>query len=270
MRTLRRAAWAAVVAAATATPGLAQQSTTTIGGFNGSTTAGTSSGTGAGGGTASGNAGSGNGTGMGQTTLPTAPVISAPTGTTTSRVISASNPFGPYLANPYYQGTMLNSRAGAAPGGFGVPLFGTTTTAGGNLGSAGGAAGTGGAAGAGGAGGLGGLGGAGGRAGGAGSVNTVDPGGVLVQLPRQIAYTAQVKFPVIPAGTVQLQNDLRGFIDRAPTIANPAGVQVQVTGTAVVLRGAVRDEEEARLVEGLVRLTPGVGVITNELAYPRP
>ena len=46
-------------------------------------------------------------------------------------------------------------------------------------------------------------------------------------------------------------------------------VQVQVDGSAVVLRGAVRDGDEARLVEGLVRLTPGVGRVANELSYPR-
>ncbi|MBX9579943.1 MAG: BON domain-containing protein [Gemmataceae bacterium] len=88
-----------------------------------------------------------------------------------------------------------------------------------------------------------------------------------------IAYPAQVRFAAPPVTPTAVQADLRGVIDRTPTsmLANPAGVQVQVAdGNTVVLRGAVRDEDEARLVEGLVRLTPGVRGIKNELSYPRP
>jgi hypothetical protein len=111
--------------------------------------------------------------------------------------------------------------------------------------------------------------GLGGQRGGTGSVLNTDPGQV-VALPRQIAYTAQLKFATPPVAAPRLQADLRGVIDRAGLTVPAGNVQVQVDGTAVVLRGAVRDGDEARLVEGLVRLTPGVGRITNELSYPRP
>jgi osmotically-inducible protein OsmY len=69
----------------------------------------------------------------------------------------------------------------------------------------------------------------------------------------------------------QLQSDLRSAIARIPNdlVANPAGVQVMVDGRTVTLRGAVQDEEEAHTIVGLVRLTPGVGAIKNELAFPR-
>ena len=55
------------------------------------------------------------------------------------------------------------------------------------------------------------------------------------------------------------------------TLSNPAGVQVLTTpDNNVVLRGTVRDAREARLVEGMVRLTPGVAYIKNELTFPAP
>jgi hypothetical protein len=199
--------------------------------------------------------------------LPAAPTISAPSEYATSGAarggISASNFLGPTYANPYYQG--IRSQAvlsNSVPGGFGTPLFGTTGggAGGGNIGSATGAAG-----GAGGAGGRGGTALGGGRLGGTGTGQ--DPGGVIVPLPVQIAYPAVAQFQV-PVVVPALQADLRGVIDRTTAIANPAGVQIVMDGRTVVLRGAVRDRDEARLAEGLVRLTPGVGVVRNELTYP--
>lgn len=258
MRTVRRLAWAAVAAAATTGPAAAQQQG------------------GGGGGQGTGN------TGGNIPTFQTAPTTTTPTPTTTSssgssdsgaftqplleqsiekapilrspstygatnsnKAVQNSNFLAPSFANPYAQGVLQNARnADYNPGGFGALTFGTAT----------GPAGTGATA---------------TRTGGAAGGLTTDPGGQLVTLPRQIAYTAQLKFatPALPAP--RLQADLRGVIDRAGLKASPAGVQVTVDGNAVVLRGAVADADDARLVEGLVRLTPGVGRISNELAYPR-
>jgi osmotically-inducible protein OsmY len=39
-------------------------------------------------------------------------------------------------------------------------------------------------------------------------------------------------------------------------------------GSTVVLRGSVRDDHERRLAEALVRLTPGVRAVRNELTAP--
>src|SRR5207248_2011956 len=99
------------------------------------------------------------------------------------------------------QGTLANNRSNAAPGGFGQPTFGNTgNTGGGNLGFAGGA------------GGQFGGGGVTGRGGVSGGVNTSDPGGILVPLPRQIAYTAQVQFKPEPMPAGALYADLRGTL----------------------------------------------------------
>jgi len=258
MRTLRRLAWAAAVAGATATPAAAQQpAVSTTGGATatsssglGGLTPGTGGGSTGTGGTSS--TGSNAGGNLGIQTIPQAPVISGLnlTGTTTTNsAINASNFFGPSFANPYYQGTLANQRANVAPGGFGTTLYPTTGGLGG--GAAGGR-------------------GLGGAAGFGGTRPRATVGGVLVPIPRAIAYSAQVRFPTAAAAPVQIVTDIRGILDRTAALGNPAGVSVQADGRNVTLRGAVKDEDEARLVEGLVRLTPGVGAIANELTYPRP
>ncbi|MDB5311684.1 MAG: hypothetical protein JWO38_5886 [Gemmataceae bacterium] len=274
MRELRRLAWAAVVAAATAGPGAAQVSSSPGGGVGVTTgSAATSGGFGTGlGGAGAGGAGGGGNNGLGGagnglsgsslqgTSLPT--MQSAPnlalSSTTTTTSLSPSNGLGRWYANPYFLGIYSNSiNTNAQPGGFGVTLYQTGGgLGGGQIGFSGTSTGF-------------------GRGGGAGipsgvTATVTDVGGVMIPLPRQIAYAARVRFAVEPAAPAQILTDLRGVIARAPMLANPAGVQVQMDGTAVVLRGSVRDEDEARLVEGLVRLTPGVGVIRNELAFPRP
>lgn len=250
MRHLRQLAWAAVAAAATAAPAAAQTTGGNLGG-NG-TTGGTTINTG--GGTTGGTGGlsSGDSFTIPALTVEQAPQIRSPSSyTTTNNKVAASNFLGASAIELRLQGVLANNRnASYAPGGLGNQVFPTTTTGTGATARTGGAAG------------------ATGRAGGAGSMVS-ETGGQLVTLPRQIAYTSQLKFAPAPVAAPRLQSSLRDILSRAPTLTNAAGVQVQVDGNAVLLRGTVRDADEARLVEGLVRLTPGVGRITNELAYPR-
>jgi hypothetical protein len=136
----------------------------------------------------------------------------------------------------------------------------------------GGAGGLGGRAGIGGGGfgGMGGIGGAGGR-GGLGGMGTSNAAQV-VPMSRQINYTATLQLPRQPVAAVapRMQADLRAMIDRSTMIANPQGVQVVTNGSVVLLRGTARDEDEARLIEGMVRLTPGVRDVRNEIKFPEP
>jgi osmotically-inducible protein OsmY len=60
------------------------------------------------------------------------------------------------------------------------------------------------------------------------------------------------------------------MFDRSSMLANPRGIDVRMDGNVVVLRGTVRDEDEAKTAEGMVRLTPGVLTVRNELTYPNP
>ena len=229
-----------------------------------------------------------------------APIIAPPSEvqTTTSGAVNPSNFLAPTYANPYYQG-----RAGALPtdpaGGFGTPLYnstgsatgrggaGTSTTtgfgAGGRGATTGVSLGTGATAtGAGGARGTTGLGGnTGGQFGGTtggqfgrtstgsgntGTGNSAFTGGVIVPLVQPIAYRAVLKFkgpPPKPAGV--MQTELTRMLVGSSFVPSAANVQVLTSGSEVVLRGAVADADEARTIEGMIRLTPGVTAVRNEL-----
>jgi hypothetical protein len=222
--------------------------------------------------------------------------------TSTGANLQGSNALGQYYANPYYQG-----RAGSSgtdnPGGFGTALYGTSTAgargttgatrtgATGALGTTARTAGTGGTTGTsaitgfgntglGGtntagrtAGGLGtaaaGLGNrtTGARAGGLGT-NQGQSSSTVIALPRQISYTATLRMPAAPAlNTAQVQSELRSVLDRSSMLTNGRGVEVTMSGNTVVLRGQVKNEEEAQTAEGIIRLTPGVKDVKNELKY---
>jgi hypothetical protein len=252
MRELRRLAWAAAFAALAATPAAAQTTNQTLNSQGTSLqTVPTTNNSTSNQSTGNSTGGTGNVGGTELATVQKAPnlagVSAYTTGNSTNTGANAANFLRNTFANPSYQGR-YNVATSQAPGGFGVvmyPVTGTGTT-GAQGGRQGGAAGT------------------------SSTVNVQDPGGIIAPLQRQIAYTSVVKFqaPAVPAG--QLQSELSGMISRTTMIANPAGVQVTTDGTNVVIRGTVRDLDEARTVEGMIRMTPGVRKITNELAYPKP
>lgn len=248
--------WAcAVVVVATAAPAIAQQ---TGGGGTGTTgRTGTTTGTGGitsggtttSGGTSMSGGGSGattsDGTGAGlpaQVEAP--PVITALTGSTGS---STDPVLGKFYGNPYYQGrdhTLTN----VAPGGFGAALYpaGATGRTGAGASTTANRTGT----------------SANGR------TSSTNMSGILIPLPVQINYAAEVRFASPPVAAPKLQGDLQTVVGTGG-LANSKAVQVVVDGNNnVILRGTVMDDEEARLVEGLVRLTPGVRNISNELTFP--
>jgi hypothetical protein len=260
MRELRKWVWTAIVAAAATTPVAAQQGTvTTGGGRTTSSLTGTggltgggagqlgSSTTGGGGGSSTGGTGGSEFTGSALMTMQAPPKLQAPTGQNTSS-LSALNRFAGYYANPYFQGNSL--QVNSQPGGFGMPPAGTGTTGRGAI------AGTTGA-------------GAGrtGIGGGVGGLNNANQSGILIPLPVQIAYTARMQFPTPPVPAGKITSEVRAIIDNTSAIANPKAVQIITdANNNVTIRGTVKDDDEARLIEGLVRITPGVGAITNELA----
>jgi osmotically-inducible protein OsmY len=58
-------------------------------------------------------------------------------------------------------------------------------------------------------------------------------------------------------------------LDNSSQIVSGKNVQIlSDINNNVTLRGSVKNEDEARLIEGVVRLTPGVGQIRNELLFP--
>jgi hypothetical protein len=258
MRYLHRLICAAVVVGfAMATSTFAQQGqSTTVGGKTTTTLSGTGGLAGGGqGGLGGGTAGGGQLGGTSLVGMEAAPSITAP-GTTGggSTVLAASNVFAATSGNPMYQGTPTNAKSNAAPGGLGAPLY--PTSAGNAVGGAGGIRAAGGRT--------------GGTFGGAGGIGTTDQFGIIVPQTVAISYPALIRFPTTPLAPSQVQADVAGMISRSTMIANPAGVQVTVDGTTVILRGSAKDEDEARMIANMARLAPGVRAVKNELTFPKP
>lgn len=273
MRYPTRLVLAAAAVLASASAATAQQGTVTTGGGGSlgslSGTGGLAGGLGGGTGGGTGGGGSLGGSDLGGTQLQTmqpAPQLAPPSGQNTSS-LDSTNFLSGYYANPYYQG-LITSQVNQAPGGFGQVLLGTGGTGARgtnrtNLAATGGLATTT-RAGA--------TGGLGGRTGGALGGSAANTYGVMVPMPVQLTYAAVADFSAPAVAAPQLQSDLSAMVQRSlGTLSNPAGVQVLTTAdNNVVLRGTVRDAREARLVEGMVRLTPGVAYIKNELTFPAP
>ena len=84
------------------------------------------------------------------------------------------------------------------------------------------------------------------------------------------ATTLGIKDAPPPPSAAAVQFDLQNMLFQAPQLDSRDAVRVVIDGAFVVLQGQVVDEEERQLVEDMVRLTPGVGMIRNELAARSP
>jgi hypothetical protein len=164
------------------------------------------------------------------------PTLSIPGLTTSSSSLQKSNVFSSYYANP-----MAFSTSTSPSTSFGSALYGTSST--GSRTTAG----------------RGGL--------GSGSQSsTANQSGIVIPIQSQMNYSAVMRFDAPPAAVSAVQTQIRGAIDATSELSNPRGVEVAIDGNNnVTLRGTVKNREEVRLVEGLVRLTPGVRAIKNEL-----
>ena len=175
--------------------------------------------------------------------------------------LSTSNFLTPYYANPYYQGVLTNAlTTSSPPGGFGAVLFnGTSGSGGGTIGSAAGAT-AGGAT-------------AGGRAktgGGGGTTNNSSQQGPLFPVQVQMSYACIADKAIAPPPSIpsQLQADLMAMIGRSKAVSNPATIQISAEANNVTIRGVATSKDEARTIESMIRMTPGVHGVKNELAYP--
>jgi hypothetical protein len=83
-----------------------------------------------------------------------------------------------------------------------------------------------------------------------------------------ITYATEIRFPVPPIQPPQVQADLQLLISRTSAIRNPSNVRIEVRGDTVIIRGRVTDDDERRLVEGMVRMEPGIRAVRNELTIP--
>jgi osmotically-inducible protein OsmY len=63
-----------------------------------------------------------------------------------------------------------------------------------------------------------------------------------------------------------LRSDLQESLGRAG-LTSTGNIRVMSDGQRVVLRGRVRNASESHIAEGLMRMTPGVHEVVNELEY---
>lgn len=183
--------------------------------------------------------------------------------------------FSRFYVNPYALG--MTTTGNTRPTAFGTPLYtslypGTQTTTG--AGGAGGRGGVGGGVGVtpgvtgtvgttrvgGGAGGVGGITGGIGGLGGTGTTTGFRP---------PAAYQTAIAFPYNPTTPPQRQLNLEAVLARSTTLGT-RNIRVEVDGNAVILRGSVADPADRRRAENLLRLTPGVRLVKNELTVTGP
>jgi hypothetical protein len=83
---------------------------------------------------------------------------------------------------------------------------------------------------------------------------------------RPTAYVVIPDLGAQPASPSRLQTDLQRVVAGSSALTSKGDIQVVTDDSGVVLRGIVANDHERRLAEALLRLTPGVRDIRNELA----
>jgi hypothetical protein len=181
---------------------------------------------------------------------------------------------------------VYNAGGTAGVGGLGGGGLGTTTgagalgaTAGGNRGLGGNIGGVGGNRGLGGGlggnlggnlGGLGGnLGGLGGGLGGLGQQGGV-AGASTVGVRRAPQYFTEPAFDMpTRAPVVTIREDLQRSLADSTMLRSGSQIQVVAEGESVVLRGRVANDREKRVAEAMIRMTPGIRAVVNELVVDK-
>jgi len=101
------------------------------------------------------------------------------------------------------------------------------------------------------------------------SQNSQSGAGYNIRRLPAYATTLKIRDLPPPPTATQVQSDLQAMLAQTLTQSSDLdrrdSVRVVIDGQAVVLRGQVADDDERRLVENMVKLTPGVNQVRNEL-----
>jgi hypothetical protein len=108
-----------------------------------------------------------------------------------------------------------------------------------------------------------------GNTGGRNMGGTTQQQGVVAQASRSVAYSVRSRIPNREITPAMMTSDLNIALARSTALSNPGSVNASYDGRTVVLRGQVKDADEAKLAESVIRLTPGVRVVQNELTFPK-
>jgi hypothetical protein len=82
---------------------------------------------------------------------------------------------------------------------------------------------------------------------------------------RGPAYTVAISFPYEPPTSNQLQTEAQTVLAKSDFLTMRDSIKVKVDSQTLVLEGQVRSDQERRLAENMVRLTPGVREVRNNL-----
>jgi hypothetical protein len=85
---------------------------------------------------------------------------------------------------------------------------------------------------------------------------------------RAPAYTTVLAFDSPPRSAEVIRTDLQQLLARSTRLPSRGNLRVVMDGNVVVLRGAAATAQERRLAEALVRTTPGVRQVRNEITAP--
>jgi hypothetical protein len=169
-------------------------------------------------------------------------------------VPQASDPFLTYYATPMSFGVASSSgtiTTGTPTVSFGQPLYGTLNSPTATRGSTG-----------------------------VGSLGTMGTAGgfTTMGMRRGQAFVTALGYGAVPPGPAAapagpgvpspLQIELQSILAQSSSFSANDSIQVAVQGDTVILTGRVANEREARLAENLLRLTPGVNNVRNDLKVP--
>jgi osmotically-inducible protein OsmY len=87
-------------------------------------------------------------------------------------------------------------------------------------------------------------------------------GDVLTRMPF---YATSLRFKVAPPAVERVRAIVQDVIRGSSTVPSKDHITFDVAGKDVTLKGEVSSEDERRHVESLLRLTPGIGTISNQL-----
>jgi hypothetical protein len=76
--------------------------------------------------------------------------------------------------------------------------------------------------------------------------------------------------PLVSHAATDMERKLEGILLNSSALQKVRNLDVSVNSEGVVLRGQVNTAKERRLAESMVRLTPGVRVVRNELTIASP
>jgi hypothetical protein len=197
-------------------------------------------------------------------------------------VVSATNPLAAYYVNPLSQGLMSGTGTSSmTSASFGTPLFGNlatgTTGATTNRGGSGSAFGGTSTSSLGSFGGIGSSTSRGGTTGltgtatiRGGTTGTIAPGfnggtwGPAIGR-RGPVMAASLRSPARPIPLMTRRPDLQAIIARSTVLSSAGNITVSTDGNVVVLTGSVASEDDRRIAENMLRLSPGVRELRNEL-----